>query len=161
MIPQLLYLLGLLLLAVLALRSVRAASAPTRSNVVPGTETGTLEAYFARIEALAAEGKGGYFVTAKEADGPRFIQVAAGRDREGLLRFRFDLPVTDWSRAYAVRVEAEARHRGLEPYRNPDDGMTFLDIDFPTSGDHAVFARWVVADVFGLPTTTRFEITWG
>lgn len=161
MVPQLIYLLGLLLLAVLALRSVRASSYPRRSAVVAGAEKGTLETYFARVEALAADGKGGFFVTAQEADGARFIQVAAGRDRNGILRFRFDLPVTDWSRAYAVRVEAEARHRGLDPYRNADDAVTFLDIDFPTSGDHAVFARWVIADVFGLPATTRFEITWG
>lgn len=161
MVPQLIYLIGLLLLAVLALRSVRALDRRNAQNVPPGTEKGSLEVYFARIEALATAATGGFFVTAREMEGERFIQVAAGRDRDGVLRFRFDLPVTDWSRAYAVRIEAEARHRGLAPYRSSHDQMTFLDIDFPTSGDHAVFTRWVVAEVFGLPDTTRFEITWG
>jgi len=161
MVPQLLYLLGLLLLAVLALRSVRAYEARGVGSVVSGSETGTLEVYLARIETLAREESGGFFVTAREGNGERFIQVAAGHDRDGVLQFRFDLPVTDWSRAYAVRVEAEARHRGLSPYRNTNDQMTFLDIDFPTSGDHAVFARWVVSEVFGLSSATRYEITWG
>ena len=161
MVPQLVYLIGLLLLAVLALRSVRALDRRDATNTPPGKETGNLEVYFARIEALASAGTGGFFATAGEIDGDRFIQVAAGRDRDGVLRYRFDLPVTDWSRAYAVRIEAEARHRGLAPYRSNHDQMTFLDIDFPTSGDHAIFARWVVTEVFGLPATTRFEITWG
>lgn len=161
MVPQLLYLFGLLLLAVLALRSVRAIDrrdAPARAL---RSEAGTLEVYFARIEDMARAGTGGFFVTAKERDGDRFLQVGAGHDRDGVLRFRFDLPVTEWSRGYAVRIEAEARHRGLEPYRHSDDQMTFLNIDFPTSGDHAVFVRWIVSDVFGLPATTRYEITWG
>ena len=161
MVPQLIYLIGLLLLAVLALRSVRALDRRNASNVPPGSDKGTLEVYFARIEALATAASGGFFVTAREIDGDRFVQVAAGRDQDGVLRYRFDLPITDWSRAYAVRIEAEARHRGLTPYRNAHDRMTFLDIDFPTSGDHAVFTRWVISDVFGLPDTTRFEITWG
>ena len=161
MVPQLIYLLGLLVLAVLAYRSVRTLRRQDEGGARPGSETGTIETYLARIESLASTGAGGFFVTAREVDGERFIQVAAGRDRDGVLRFRFDLPVTDWSRAYAVRVEAEARHRGLAPYRNSHDRMTFLDIDFPTSGDHAVFARWVTKDVFRLPQTARYEITWG
>lgn len=161
MLPYLLYLIGLLVLAVLALRSVRARDRYSASSVRPGAETGPIEAFFAKIEALSAEGHAGFFVTAKDASSDRFIQMGAGRDTDGVLRYRFDLPVTDWSRAYAVRIEAEARHRGLAPYRNTNDQMTFLDIDFPTSGDHAVFARWVIAEVFGLSAEARFEITWG
>ncbi|MEM6386163.1 MAG: hypothetical protein AAF718_08005 [Pseudomonadota bacterium] len=161
MVPQLLYLFGLLLLAVLALRSVRALERRDARPFGRGSEAGTLDAYLARIESLARDGESGFFVTAREEEGERFIQVAAGRDATGLLQYRFDLPVTDWSRAYAVRIEAEARHRGLSPYRNTNNQMAFLDIDFATTGDHAVFARWVVGDVFGLSETSRFEITWG
>jgi hypothetical protein len=160
-VPQLIYLIGLLLLAVLALRAVRARQGYGGPKVRPGSETGTIEAYFARIEALAGAGHNGFYVTAKEPEGDRFIQVGAGRDADGVLRYCFDFPVTDWSRGYAVRIEAEARHRGLAPYRNKGDQMTFLDIDFATSGDHAVFARWIMAEVFRLPSDTRLEITWG
>ncbi|MEO1536443.1 MAG: hypothetical protein AAFR73_01830 [Pseudomonadota bacterium] len=161
MVPQLLYLTGLLVLALLAYRSVRALDRRDALGVPPGSETGTIETYLARIETLASNADGGFFVTAREEDGDRFIQVAAGRDRDGLLQFRFDLPVTDWSRAYAVRIEAEARHRGLSPYRDTDSQMAFLDIDFPTSGDHAIFARWVAGEVFGLSPAARYEIRWG
>ena len=161
MVPQLVYLIGLLLLAVLALRAVRARQGFSGPKVRPGTETGTIEVYFARLEALARAGHNGFFVTAKEPEGDRFIQVGAGRDMSGVLRYRFDMPVTDWSRGYAVRIEAEARHRGLAPYRNKTDQMTFLDIDFATSGDHAIFARWVMSEVFRLPPDTRLAITWG
>lgn len=161
MVPQLIYLLGVLLLAVLALRAVRARQGYGDPNVRPGSETGTIEAYFARIEALARAGHSGFFVTAKDTDTNRFIQVGAGRNGDGVLQYRFDIPVTDWSRGYAVRIEAEARHRGLAPYRHSSDQMTFLDIEFASSGDHAVFARWVVKEVFGLPDETRLQITWG
>ncbi len=161
MLPQLLYLLGVLLLAILALRSLRARQGATGSSARGGSENGTIETYLARIEALASAGHGAFFVTAQEADGERFVQVCAGRDRDGILRYRFDLPVTDWSRAYAVRVEAEARHRGLDPVRETNQQMTFLDIDFPTTGDHAVFVRWIVDEVYGLPPKARFDIRWG
>lgn len=69
--------------------------------------------------------------------------------------------MTDWSAPYLQRIEAEARKRGLTPYETDGGPMSFLDIDFPNSGDHAVFARWVVTEVYGLPRDSRYEIAWG
>lgn len=126
-----------------------------------GAETGNLETYLARIEALAAEGSDKFYVTATELEGERFLQVTAWREAGHGLVYQFDLPIADWSRGYAARIEAEANHRGLTPYRQNEDGMSFLDIDFPTSGDHAVFARWVAGDVFRLSGDTRLRVTWG
>ena len=160
MIPQLIFLLGLLVLAVLALRATRTANAVITSTVQAGAAQGTLEDYLARIEALAAEGHDAFFVTAAEQDGERFVQVSAGRDGGGVLRYQFSIPVTDWSRAHAVRIEAEARHRGLCPVRQDAGAMRFLDVEFDTSGDHAVFTRWIVKDVYRLAPDSRFDITW-
>ena len=161
MVLQLIYLLGLLLLALLALRSFRGDSQRRSIAAPPGEEEGSLETYLARIEVLAAEGHDEFFVAATEKNGERFIQVSAGRDQTGVLRYQFDLPVTEWSRGYAVRIEAEARHRGFDAMRQASGPMTFLDIDFDTSGDHAAFVRWVISDVFGLSPTARFHVTWG
>jgi hypothetical protein len=160
-IPQLIFLLGLLVLAILALRATRATNAVATSTVPAGSSHGTLEDYLARIEALAAEGHDSFFVTATEEDGERFVQVSAGRDDGGVLRYQFSIPVTDWSRVHAVRIEAEARHRGLYPMRQEAGPMRFLDVDFDTSGDHAVFTRWILKDVYRLSPDSRFEITWG
>lgn len=161
MVVQLIYLLGLLLLALMALRSVGMLDRRHANSVVASKETGTLDGYLARIEALTAEGHDEFFVTATEQDGDRFVQVSAGRDSDRILRYQFSIPITDWSRGYAVRIEAEARHRGHFPVRQEAGPMTFLDIDFDTSGDHAVFARWVFSDVYRLPADARVEITWG
>lgn len=132
-------------------------------NVVrlTGSERGTFEEYLARIESLARRGGDGFFVTAVEPDGPRFVQVSAGRGADGTLGYQFDIPLLDWSRAYASQIEGEAQKRGLPSVRSDASPMGFLNIDFATSGDHAVFARWVVRNVFGLPEDTRFEIRWG
>gem|GEM_PF-5857939 len=150
----------MLLLAVLALRSIRMPSPEARAPVA-GSETGTLDTYLARIEALAAEGADRFYVAATELEGERFLQVSASRQAGHGLVYQFDLPIADWSRGYAARIEAEANHRGLTPFRQTEDGLSFLDIDFPTSGDHAVFARWVAGDVFRLDGDARLRITWG
>ncbi|MBT8424832.1 MAG: hypothetical protein HKN98_01560 [Silicimonas sp.] len=140
-----------------------AARQTSTGNVLPltGSEPGNFETYLARIEALARTGADRFFVTIAETDGPRFIQVSAERDRAGRLTYQFDLPVLDWSAGTADRIEAEATKRGLACRRVPGPPMAFLDVDFETSGDHAVFARWVVTEVFRLPPDSRFEITWG
>ena len=159
-------LLALLIVGVLAVlfSKTRQKTLEAQSNVLPltGKESGTLETYFARIESLSRTATDGFFVTAAEPDSPRFFQVSVGRGPDGRLAYQFDMPILDWSRALVVLIEAETKKRGLDPIRsNGSDGMNFLDIEFPTSGDHAIFVRWVAKDVFRLAPNARLEINWG
>lgn len=126
-----------------------------------GRETGSFEDYLARIESLARNGYDTFFVTAVEQGGPRFVQVSVERRRNGKLGFQFDMPSVDWSHAYIGPIATEAKKRGRRPVFNDSGPMTFLDIEFPTSGDHAVFARWVITEVFRHSRDTRYEIEWG
>ena len=160
--PLLLALLIVGILAVIVTRT-RHQALEAQSNVLPltGKESGTLETYFARIESLSRTAADGFFVTATEPDSPRFFQVSVGRGPDGRLGYQFDMPILDWSRALVVLIEAEAKKRGLDPIRNDAGGMNFLDIDFPTSGDHAIFTRWVAKDVFRLAPNARLDINWG
>lgn len=161
--PLLLALLVAGIIAVLFSKQRGAIRSKAEQNVLPmaGRETGNFDSYLARIEALARTGGEGFFVTLAEEDGPRFIQVSAGRAANGTLGYQFDIPVTDWSARYVEQIKAEADKRGLSPYTVDGGAMTFLDIEFATSGDHAIFARWVVRELFGLAQSARFEITWG
>ena len=143
------------------LRQAETRRAPDNLLHLTGRETGTIETYLARIEALARTGADRFAVTASEPDGLRFIQVGAGRGRKGTLSFRFDMPLADWSQGPARAIEEEARKRGLDPRRTTGDPVPSLQIEFASSGDHAVFARWVVTSAFGLPADARFEIVWG
>jgi len=158
-------LLALLIVGVLAVlfSKTRQKTLEAQSNVLPltGKESGTLETYFARIESLSRTATDGFFVTAAEPDSPRFFQVSVGRGPDSRLAYQFDMPILDWSRALVVLIEAEAKKRGLGPVRDDPGGMNFLNIDFPTSGDHAIFVRWVAKDVFRLAPNARLEINWG
>ena len=121
-------------------------------------DTGDIEAYIDRITALANTPTNSFFVTAKAIDQPHFIQVSVGGAPAAHM-FQFDMPIVGWSSPYAKKITAEAKRRGLTPVETDSGPMQFLDIDFADAAAHADFARWVVRDVFGLPATTRFEIT--
>ena len=156
---------ALALLAVAVIVTIRSNASMrelAKRSGLSGSETGTFETYLARIEQLAREGYDSFFVTAVEQDGPRFVQVSVGRGRDGTLEFEFDIPSVDWSHPYIGKIAAEAEKRGRHAeFTGGTSGMQFLDIVFATSGDHAVFARWVVAEVFGHTRDTRYEIEWG
>ncbi len=157
-------LLVAILIAAAILMTMRSNTSLRKLGTGPassGRETGSFEDYLARIESLARGGHDSFFVTAVEQDGPRFVQVSAGRGRDGTLAFQFDMPSVDWSHAYIGPIATEAEKRGRRAVFNDAGPMTFLDIDFPTSGEHAVFARWVIAEVFRHTPDTRYEIEWG
>ncbi len=151
-------------MAVLALRALRAEE--RRSSVPPAlanedrTASGPFDLYFTRIAELATGPIKSFFVIAQAIGQPHFVQVSVGGPPNAR-RYQFDIPVTGWSKAYAEKIEAEARRRGLTPVRVDGGPISFLDIDFNDHQAHANFARWVVREVFGLPEGIRFEITWG
>ncbi len=147
-----------LLMTIRSNASLRRLGAPSTAQ---GRESGSFEDYLARIESLARDGHRSFFITAVEQNGPRFVQVRVSPLINGTLGYQLDMPSVDWSHAYIEQIATEAQKRGRRPVLDDTGAITFLDIDFPTSGEHAVFARWIVTEVFRHTRDTRYDIEWG
>ena len=131
-------------------------------QVASQREEGNIARYFEQISRLQDQGHDSFFVTAMASDNTRFVQISVGRTPAGAWEYRFDMPVTAWSRDYALTIQAEAARRGLEVvHSDGTSGMQFLDIDFTDRAQHDTFVIWVMEDVFGLPKDETFDITWG
>jgi hypothetical protein len=122
---------------------------------------GGIGLYFEKITDLEPRFES-CFITAVASDDTRFVQISVGTDDAGVKNYQFDIPVTDWSRDFAQKIEAEAERRSLEVIRiDGTNNMQFLDVNFPDRAQHDSFVIWVIEDVFRLPKTETYEITWG
>lgn len=127
-----------------------------------GGQKGGIARYFDQISQLETQGHDSFFVTAMASDETRFVQVSVNKSNAGTWEYQFDIPVTDWSRDYALTIQSEAAKRGLEVIHvDGTDTMQFLDVHFTDRAQHDTFVIWVIEDVFGLPKDETFDITWG
>lgn len=135
--------------------------ASSRNNNDDDSSGSPLQAYFDKIAQLSIPPNADFFVTAAVENSDHFVQVSVTEKPDGSRIYQFDIPVVDWSRNYVDPLKNEALRREAHIKDVVGEPMSFLNIDFTTVEAHEDFVRWVITEVYKLPDTAQFDITWG